>query len=477
MNAQQAGVLSDEAVSGFAIDSRAVEAGQLFFALSPEDYARHCFSGTSFSDAHVFIPQAFERGAVAAVGRRARVEGDAELLKWRDRLLLADDVIDALQQLARAVLKDWGRRVIAIGGSAGKTTTKDLTAHIFNKAGYRVLKSHKNYNNELGLPLSILQMESDGRQPADYDVAVLEMGVSMPGEIKQLCSVAPPDVAVELCVAPEHLEFLGTLENVAAAEGEIIENIKPEGTAILNADDALVIAMRNRHRGPVMTFGLEQQADVTATDIESVRLGLTRFRLHTPLGEATAELPLPGRHNLMNALAAAAVASVFAIKPEQIAEALRGAAPSEMRGEVLHFAEGFAVIDDTYNSNPRSLLSAAQSLGEESGKRRIVVAGEMLELGPESAEMHREAGVALAEMGVDLLWGVRGQARHVIDGALQGGLAENATRFFEAAGAAAAALVEEIQPGDLVLVKGSRGVRMDAVIKALRERFAVRGEK
>lgn len=384
---------------------------------------------------------------------------------------------------SRAVLDAWGRVVIAIGGSAGKTTTKDLTAHVLAKAGRRVLKSHKNYNNELGLPLSILQMESGGRRPADFDVAVLEMGVSMPGEIKKLCSVAPPDVAVELCVAPEHLEFLGTIERVAEAEGEIIENIKPGGTAILNADDELVIAMHERHRhGPTITFGIENVADVSAKKIEAVRLGLTRFVLRTPLGEATATLPLPGRHNLMNALAAAAVATTLDIAPDEIAAALADAAPSEMRGEVLEFADGFVVIDDTYNSNPRSLVSSARMLSEgysgaeESARRVIVVAGEMLELGPESAAMHREAGGEMARgANLDLLWGVRGDAAHTVAGATEEGkMSEGATRFFTTSEEAANALAAEVRSGDLVLVKGSRGVRMDLVIKKLRQQFSLK---
>ncbi|HVG38227.1 MAG TPA: Mur ligase family protein, partial [Pyrinomonadaceae bacterium] len=311
MGAHAFGALPDEEISGFAIDSRAVGRGELFFAFSPEDYARHCFTGTNFADAHAFIPQALAGGAVAAVARAARVAGDESFAPFKDRLLLADDVIAALQNLAHEVLRRWGRTVVAIGGSAGKTTTKDLAAHVLAANKRRVLKSHKNYNNEIGLPLSILQMETQGQRPEDYDVAVLEMGVSMPGEIKRLCAVAPPDVAVELCVAPEHLEFLGTIERVAEAEGEIIENIKPGGTAILNADDHLVAAMGERHvGGRTLTFGLARRADVTALDVENVRLNLTRFRLRTPLGEADAELPLPGRHNLMNALAAAAVATV-----------------------------------------------------------------------------------------------------------------------------------------------------------------------
>jgi UDP-N-acetylmuramoyl-tripeptide--D-alanyl-D-alanine ligase len=324
-------------------------------------------------------------------------------------------------------------------------------------------------------------MVTGADSPENYDVAVLEMGVSMPGEIARLCEVAPPDIAVELCVAPEHLEFLGTIERVAEAEGEIIENIKPGGTAILNADDDLVAAMKHRHtNGRTLTFGLEREADLTATEIENVRLNLTRFRLHTPQGTAYAELPLPGRHNVMNALAAAAIAAVLEIAPEQIAEAFSSAAPSEMRGVVLEFANRMTVIDDTYNSNPRSLVSVARTLAEArpqhegSPSRRFVVAGEMLELGPESAEMHREAGREIATLGIDLLWGVRGHAQQIIEGAEEAGMNRDATRFINSADEAAKELVAEARAGDLILVKGSRGVRMDKVIKALQERFELK---
>lgn len=475
----ESSALPDKKISGYAIDSRAVGSGELFFAFSPEDYRRHCFTGTDFADAHAFIPQALTGGAVAAVARRERVAGDETFAPFRDRLLLVDDVIAALQQLAHGVLQRWGRTVVAIGGSAGKTTTKDLTAHVLAAGGQRVLKSHKNYNNEIGLPLSILQMVTGADSPENYDVAVLEMGVSMPGEIARLCEVAPPDIAVELCVAPEHLEFLGNIERVAEAEGEIIENIKPGGTAILNADDALVAAMKGRHtQGRTLTFGLEREADVTATEIENVRLNLTRFRLRTPQGTAYAELPLPGRHNVMNALAAAAIASELGIAPERIAEAFSSAAPSEMRGVVLEFGNQMTVVDDTYNSNPRSLVSVARTLAEarssHEGSRRFVVAGEMLELGPESAEMHREAGREIAALGIDLLWGVRGHAQQIIEGAQEAGMSRDATRFINSADEAGKELVAEARAGDLILIKGSRGVRMDKVIKALQERFELK---
>ncbi|MFN2597409.1 MAG: UDP-N-acetylmuramoyl-tripeptide--D-alanyl-D-alanine ligase [Pyrinomonadaceae bacterium] len=474
----------DNRITGFSIDTRTVAPGDLFFALSPDDYRRHFFTAKEFDDGHRFIPQAFERGAVATVARRARVEGDAELEKFRDRLLIVEDVIAALQSLAHETLREWGGRVVGITGSAGKTTAKDLTAHVLAHAGRRALKTQKNFNNELGLALSILQMESEGAKPEDFDVAVLEMGQSMFGEIRRLCEIAPPDIGVVLLVAPVHLEFFESVEQIAEGKSQIVEGIKPGGVAVLNADDARVAAMRAKHDGRTVTFGIERGADVAAADIHTARLGLTRFRLCTPLGEAVAELALPGRHNLMNALAAASVATCFGVAPDAIAEALNTARPSEMRGEVVDFAAGFSLVDDTYNSNPRSLLSMARSLvaGRGGGtdaqpRRTIVVAGEMLELGDEAAAMHRDAGREIAGLAVDVLWGVRGLGRDLIEGAREAGMSNEAARFFETTEAAAAEIVNFVRGGDLVLVKGSRGVHTELIVKALRDKFVETGDR
>ena len=472
----------DKELTGFSIDSRTVRAGELFFALSPPDYRRHFFTGTDFHDGHEFIPAAFERGAAAVVARRARVEGDAGLEKFADRLLLVEDVIAALQLVARGVLDRWAGRTVAITGSAGKTTAKDLTAHVLSAAGRRVLKTHKNFNNELGLALSVLQMESGGARPGDFDVAVLEMGQSMLGEIRRLCEVAPPDVAVVLTVAPVHLEFFESVDEIAEGKAQLVENLKPGGIAVLNADDARVAAMRARHAGRAVSFGVEELADVAAADVESPRFGLTRFRLCTPLGEAVAELPLPGRHNLLNALAAASVATCFGVGADVIAAALQTARASEMRGEVVDFAAGFSLIDDSYNSNPRSLLSMARSLAEGRGgaageaRRTVVVAGEMLELGATAAGLHREAGREIAALGVDVLLGVRGLARELIEGARAGGMAEGAARFYETTDEAADALGTEVRAGDLVLIKGSRGVHTERIVARLRAEFPAVGE-
>ena len=466
----------DKQITDYSIDSRSVGAGELFFALSQKDYVRAGFNG-EFADGHQFIQPSFAAGAIASVARLDRVNGDSQLEALKGRLLLVEDAIAALQQLAHEVFRAWGREVVAITGSAGKTTAKELTAHVLQSAGYRVLKSERNYNNGLGLPLSVLRMVSEGRSPDQFDLAVLEMGMSSPThEIQRLCRITPPDVGVELMVAPVHLEYLGTLENIAAAKAELIEGLKPTGTAILNADDPLVLKMRDKHRGKILTFAIDNSADVTATEVDTSLLGRISFHLRTPLGESDATLPMSGRHNLSNALAAAAVGTSFKLTPAQIAGALGDAVPPKMRGEVFDFAAGFTVIDDSYNSNPRSLLNMVRTMteGGKDRKRLVVVAGEMLELGPDEIELHRTAGRDIQKLGVDLVWGVRGLGKEIVAGAKEAGA--TSTRFFENSAEAADALMQEVREGDLVLVKGSRGVATDKIVAAFRDHFPLVGE-
>jgi UDP-N-acetylmuramoyl-tripeptide--D-alanyl-D-alanine ligase len=467
--------LFEKQITDFSIDSRSTGPGEIFFALSQKDYARAGFNGT-FADGHQFISQAFSRGAIAAVARRDRVGADSQWSHLKDQLILVDDAIVALQTLAHRVYEEWARPVVAITGSAGKTTAKELTAAVLSHAGLRVLKSERNYNNGLGLPLSVLRMVSGDRKPEQFDVAVLEMGMSSPThEIQRLCRITPPDIGVELMVAPVHLEHLGSIENIAAAKAELIEGLKPGGTAVLNADDQWVMGMRDRHQGRIVTFGIDNTADVAAAQIENTRLGQISFRLQTPRGEVPASLPMSGRHNLMNALAASAVGHCFDLKPGQIAEALSKVRPPKMRGEVLDFAAGFTVIDDSYNSNPLSLLSMVRTLSAagKTNQRLIVIAGEMLELGPEAASLHRQAGREIAQTGVSTLWGVRGLAKELIGGANDEGF--SATRYFETSEAAAEALLSAVREGDLILVKGSRGVATDKVVAALRNAFPLVG--
>lgn len=455
-------------VNSFVIDSRELQAGEVFFALSQPEYKNNCFNG-DFDDSTKYVAQAFEKGAVAAVVRRERfAEHEAELEKFQDKLIFAEDVIVAFQNLAHGVYLEWNKPVVAVTGSAGKTTAKELTAHVLESSGRKVLRNIKNYNNGLGLPITVLNLAKDD----SYDVAVLEMGMSTPNnEIARLCRITPPDVAVELNVLPVHVEHLGSIENVAKAKAELVEGMKSGGTAVLNADDFRVFGMRDLHDGKNVTYGIEVQSDVMAKDIRFERFGETRFTLQTPESQAEVLFPLNGRHNILNALAAAAVGVSFGMSAQEIANSLRTVAPPPQRGEILHFALGFTVVNDTYNSNPDALLSMVETIveGGNAAKRKIVVAGEMRELGETAAQIHFETGGKIAEIGIDKLFGVEGFAENLLKGAESAGLRD--TEFYENSEVAGARFIDEVQAGDLILVKGSRGVKTERVIEKLLEKF------
>ncbi len=451
-----------------AIDSREVKAGDVFFALSQPEYKNNCFNG-DFDDSTKYVVSALEKGAICAVVRPDRfAEHQAVLEPFRDRILLVNDAILALQNLAHGVYLEWNKPVVAVTGSAGKTTAKELTAHVLRSSGKSVLSNIKNYNNGLGQPLTVLRILSEGK----FDIAVLEMGMSTPmNEIARLCRITPPDVAVELNVLPVHVEHLGSIEGVQKAKAELVEGMKDGGTAILNVDDFRVLAMRELSKGETVTYGIENESDVMAKNIRFERFGETTFDLQTPNGTAEVAFPLNGKHNILNALAASAVGLKFGMSVGEIAEALRTVQPPPQRGEILRFAEGFTVINDSYNSNPDALLSMVQTLveGGNSAKRKIVVAGEMRELGNDAANIHEQTGAEIASFEIDALFGVEGFANNLIEGAKNNGL--NNVTFYENSTVAGEKFINEVQAGDLILVKGSRGVRTEKVIEKLLEKF------
>jgi UDP-N-acetylmuramoyl-tripeptide--D-alanyl-D-alanine ligase len=459
--------------TGYSIDSRTIRPNEVFFAVRGDSFT----SGAQPPrDGHDFVKSAFAKGACAAVVARSLPElSHAE----RARCLFVANPLVALQEAARALLRAWGRPVVGVTGSMGKTTAKELT-HLTLSACGRVYATFGNLNNTYGLPLAVLKMVSDGHRMEDFDYAVLEMGMSHAGEIARQCEIAPPHVAVVLNVAPVHLENFESIEGIAEAKAEIVHGLRRGGLAVLNVDDprvarmaAICIAKRDDHSGSqVVYFGRNDAAHVAAGDVVDHGLFGTEFTLVTLKGDARVRLPLAGAHFISNALAAAAVALHFGATPAAVAERLAHAAPAPHRGVVHRFADGFTVIDDTYNSNPQALIDASRLLARVSNApRRILAAGEMLELGPESERMHFDAGAKIAAQGVDLLVGVRGHARELARGARAGGLAEEAVHFLEDAKTAAAWLVERVRPGDVILVKGSRGVRMEKIVEAIQSRF------
>ncbi len=455
--------LAEREPAGYSIDSRTVRPGELFFAIQGENY-----------DGHRFVADAMAGRAVAAVVTRDFLDSESAraIDPQKFALLMVDDTLAALQSLARSVIKSWNGRVIAITGSMGKTTTKDLTASMLERAG-RVVKTTGNLNNDFGVPLSILKMESEGRHASDFDYAVLEMGMNHKGEIARLATIAPPHVGVVTIVAPAHLEFFNSVDEIAEAKSEMVGGILPGGVAVLNADDDRVARMAAiRHDITSVTFGIERGADVTATEIRVKGLEGTCFVLVTPRGRLKARLPLAGRHNLYNALAAAAIAGHFEVALDEIADALSETHPAKMRGEVVRFRNGFTIIDDSYNSNPGALREMVSTLcAGNDASRRIVVAGEMLELGDDGPRLHRETGREIAKLGVDKLIGVRGLASEIIAGARNAGMSDDRAVFVETPEEASELLIRDVKAGDCILVKGSRGVKTETVVQRVKQEF------
>jgi UDP-N-acetylmuramoyl-tripeptide--D-alanyl-D-alanine ligase len=435
-----------ESVSGYSIDSRTVGPGQLFFAVKGERL-----------DGHDFVEQALEKGAASAVVRKdqlGRYSG-----KKKTKLLAVEDTLLALQALATAVRKMWGKPLIAVTGSAGKTTTKEAIAHVLSSR-FRVMKSEGNFNNHFGLPLMLLRLGPE------YDLAVIEMGMSHAGEIRALAKIAQPEIGVVTNVAAVHLEFFDSLAGIARAKYELIESLPASGTAVLNADDEYVSQFGRDFKGKVLLYGTRENASVRAEKIELKGAEGTEFDVVVGNAREHAVLPLVGKHNVLNALSAIAVGLETGLTLSQAVAALATLSPAEKRGQVLHMGN-ITVINDCYNSNPKALEAMVDALVSMPAKRRIVVAGEMLELGPAGEDMHRSAGRHIAEKKIDLLVGVRGLAESMVDAAGQAGVQ---SEFLTSPEQAGEWLARETQDGDVVLLKASRGVKLEKALESWKAR-------
>ena len=421
-------------VAGWSVDTRTQNPGDVFFALRGPNH-----------DGHDYVKTALERGAAAAIVEQST--GAA------GELVVADSLA-ALQQLAAWARQRWGGKLIGVTGSAGKTTTKDAIAHLLD-GDLAVGKTEGNLNNHVGLPLSILRLADDRR------VAVLEMGMNHAGEIRALTEIAKPDVGVVTNVGYAHVEAFDSIEGVAAAKRELIEGLGVQGVAVLNADDARVLGFRNEHPGRSVTFGFSECADVRAEQVEFGAHG-ARFRV----AGVEFESGLAGRHAVMNLLAAIAVARVFGIALQKLADRVRSFSAGKMRGERLE-RDGIVIWNDCYNSNPEAARCMIDVLRETPAKRRIAVLGEMLELGQAAAQLHSEVGRYAAEQKIDFLIGVRGNAQAMINAAVGAGLPESAAIFFEDAGEAGEFVRRTVRSGDAVLFKGSRGVRVEKALERL----------
>ncbi len=444
-----------ETVQGYSIDSRTVQPGELFFAVKGERL-----------DGHDFVQQALSRGAIAAAVRKdqlARYSGLAGLLA-------VDDTLVALQTLATAVRKIWGKTAIGITGSMGKTTTKEAMAHLL-AIKYRVHRTRGNFNNHFGLPLGLLTLEPE------YDLAVVEMGMSHAGEIAALARIALPNQAVVTNVAPVHLESFDSIAGIARAKYELIEALPHGGTAVLNADDEYVSQFGRDFKGKVILFGLKAAAgvvaDVRAENIEVLGVEGTRFDLVSRMvsGEVrqAVQSPLLGRHNVYNVLAAAAMALEHGITPSEIAAALPSLQAADKRGQVVQVGN-ITVLYDCYNSSPKALMAAVDMLAGMPARRRIVVAGEMLELGATGEQLHRESGEYISGKSVDFLLGVRGLANPMVEAARTAGMQAEYVATPEEAGEW---LARETRDGDVVLLKASRGVKLEKALETWKKKSGI----
>jgi UDP-N-acetylmuramoyl-tripeptide--D-alanyl-D-alanine ligase len=446
-------------VAGVSIDSRTIRAGELFIAIHGPSH-----------DGHDHVASALESGALAAVVAEAQLSRYADPV--RGRCIRVADTFEALKQLARAMRKSWGGKIAGVTGSVGKTTTKEILAALLG-AKLRVLKSEGNLNNEYGLPLTLLRLEET------HQAAVLEMGMSRRGELARLAAIARPDVGVVTRVSPAHLEFFASVDEIALAKRELIEGLNGrESTAVLNADDPRVAAFGAFAPGRVLTYGIEKQAFFMAQDIEDRGALGSAFDYVSPEGRVRLELNVPGRHAIANALAALAAASVWDIGAAEAQSVFRSLRAPAMRGELLRFSNGAALINDSYNSSPAALQAMTELLAATPNfRRRILAAGEMRELGTAASDLHREAGQFAAKTKkIDWVIGVAGHATEIVEGALAAGLPRARAKFFATSQEAAEFLASFIASGDLLLVKGSRGVKMEKIVETLIARHAAPSE-
>jgi len=450
-------------LAGVSIDSRSVRAGELFLAIRGP---RH--------DGHTFVAGALAAGATAGMVARERLQDYPE--ETRRRLFAVDDTLVALHTLASRACDLWrqggaGERhprwIAGVAGSVGKTTTKEILAALV-ASRFRVLKTEGNLNNEYGLPLTLLALDEE------HDAAVVEMGMSHRGELARLARIARPEIGVVTRVAIEHLEFFSSVEEIALAERELIENLAGESsTAVLNADDDRVARFADVAPGRVVRFGTSAPAEFHVEAIEERGIEGSAFDFVYPGGRARLELPLIGRHNVMNALAALATASAWGIGAAEAMEVFPKLLPADKRGEVVRFEEGFTVINDSYNSSPSALVALAGVLaGTQGYRRRILASGEMLELGANAPELHRQSGREVAALGgIDWIFGVQGNAEEFIRAAVAAGHPKDRVKFFENSDEAASFLSSFVERGDLLLLKGSRGVKMEKILEAIDTRY------
>jgi len=432
---------------GVSTDTRALVPGALFVALKGDRF-----------DAHAFLDRAIAGGVAGLLVSVLPSESRSAAI------ILVPDTLLALHALARAIRRASGARVVAITGSAGKTTTKEVTADLL-EARYRVFRNRGNFNNHIGLPLSLIELRHGP------EVAVVELGMNHAGEIHALVDIAEPDVRVWTNVGDAHIGYFGSREVVADAKAEILDLPTTDAVVVANADDPLVMRHVRGSSMRVSTFGEASGADIRATDVIDRGFDGTSANVQTSAGPLQLDVPLPGRAHLQNVLAAVAVAVEFEVDRASIRSRVAALRPVARRGATVCLANGTRVVDDSYNASPAAVLAAISALAAtRTDGRRVVVLGDMLELGDQSQALHRACGEAVAEAGVDVLVAIGGaDADAAAAGAVARGMPRDRVHRFADSLSAAPAVAALVQPGDLVLIKGSRGTRTDLVADRLRE--------
>jgi UDP-N-acetylmuramoyl-tripeptide--D-alanyl-D-alanine ligase len=443
-------------IGGISIDSRRLVPGDFFVAIRGERF-----------DGHRFVSDVLGRGASGALLDTLSEDvprGDAS---GAPVLIRAKDTTVALQDVARHVRRRAGCKVVAITGSAGKTTTKEVTAELLG-ARYRVFRNKGNLNNHIGLPLSLLELRE---KP---DVAVVELGMNHPGEIRTLVGIAEPDVRVWTNVGDAHLGFFESPDAIADAKGEVLEHASSDTLLVANANDARIMSRTASFAGRLMTFGIETNADVEARGVEALGLDGTAAEIRTPAGSTRIRTPLLGMGNLANVLAATAVALELGVSLPDVVARVAALRPSAHRGELLRLPGGVTIVDDSYNSSPSALLRALETIAAATGSaRKVAVLGEMLELGAHAERLHAECGRAAAGAGLSWLITVGGTAAgSMATAAVSAGMPSNAVTHVATREEAVALALDRVRPGDLLLVKGSRGIGTDLVVERLKVEYA-----
>ena len=438
--------------TGVSIDSRTIQKGDVFFAIRGDRF-----------DGHDFISSAIAAGASAVIVESRWAEVNREMIMSIGvPSLIVDDTIHAFGELARIHRRKFSIPVIMVAGSNGKTTTKEFIAAVLRKK-YRVLATEGNHNNHIGVPQTLFQLTSK------YDVVVLEGGTNHPGELAELCSIAEPTHGLITNIGNEHLEFFATLDGVANAEGELFSYLRTHnGKVFLNADDQRLCRLAKGIRR-VIRYGFRaRQVAVRGLKLRLQENGCVEFYVKPQRGrEFLITLGIPGEHNGMNALAAATVGLTFQVPKVQIANALKNVTSPSNRMEVLK-VDSITILDDTYNANPDSMIAAFKTLSTLSGNgKRIAIVGDMLELGIDGAKFHREVGMAVKDFHIDVLWMYGTLARELYQSA---SVLEK--KRFDSKDELIACAKEAIKPGDIILVKGSRGMKMEEVVVELKNYFS-----